>query len=78
MKLGVRMVYSKRMLIGGDIVSKHKIKLEFTIPDSGDRSYGVVRLTVGLGKYKRLLVGISAPRAKYSVCQTDKLFFAIR
>ena len=69
MELCMGMKYSKRMLLGRDIVSQNQVELVFIPPLSGYGSDGIVRLSLGFRIDKALLIRVSAPRLQDPVSQ---------
>ena len=71
-KLGVGVVNSQGMLLGGDVVAKHQIKLEKLAAAAGNGRDGVVGLAVGLGKNEGGNVGVRSPRGKDLLAELGK------
>ena len=67
MPLGMGVVQSQRMLLGGQIVSEYQIQLEQAIFFTGNGGDGVVRLSVGFRQNTGGFIRISAP-AVQDVC----------
>ena len=57
------------MLLGGDVVAQHEVQLKRLPAPPRDRSDRVVRLAIGFGEDKGILIGVAAPRAQNAIGQ---------
>ena len=73
MKVGMRMIYAKRMLLCGDVVSEHKVKLIVSVTTSCYRCDSVVWLSICLCKNKCFFICIASPCKKNLICKINKL-----
>ena len=67
---------AKRMLRRRDVVAQDEIKLIIPVSASGDRRYGIVRLSVGLRENKCVGVGIEPPCTEDFIRKCDEALFA--
>ena len=72
MQLRVRMIDTKRMLLGRDIVAQHQIQFELISSFSGNRGNRVMRLTVRLSINKYGFIRINPPCIQDHICQCDQ------
>ena len=61
MILLVRMIYTHGVLISCNIVPEYQVNLETVTLLAGNRSNGVMRYSVCLGKYESCLICICSP-----------------
>ena len=77
MKLLMRVINAKRIFLGGDVVSKHKVKLISAVPHSCDRCDSVVRLAFSFSVNERFFVGVASPCSEYLVCKVNESVFIL-
>ena len=66
------MIKSKRKLLGGKIIAKHKVKFKALFPASCDRSDSIVRYAICIRKNHCRLISVCAPGRKNLVCKLYK------
>ncbi len=71
----MRMKNAKRMLRRRDVVAQDEIKLIIPVSASGDRRYGIVRLSVGLRENECVGVGIEPPCTEDFIRKCDEALF---
>ena len=74
MILCMRMVNTERAFVRRDVVAQCQIEFERITHFSCDRGDRVVRLSVGLGKYKRIFICVASPAVQNMLCQIDQPF----
>ena len=77
MKLLMRVINAKRIFPGGDVVSKHKVKLISAVSHSCDRGDSVVRLAFSFSVNECRLVSVASPSFEYLVSKVNKSVFVL-
>ena len=70
----MRMVNTERAFVRRDVVAQCQIEFERIAHFSCDRRDRVVRLSVSLGEYKRILIRVTSPAVQDMLCQIDQPF----
>ena len=73
----MRMINAKRIFLGCDVVSKHKVKLISAVSHSCDRGDSVVRLAFSFSVNERFFVGVASPSFEYLVSKVNKSVFDV-
>ena len=77
MQVCVRVVYTQRVLLCGDVIAQCQVKLVQTVVHSGNRGDGVVRLSFCFCIDEGFLIGIASPGLKDVVRQINDPVFII-
>ena len=75
--LCVRMVNAERVLLCRNIIPKRQIQFVHTVFHSCNRSDGIMRLSVCLGKDKCRFICISSPCFQYMIRKVDQSLFIL-
>ena len=70
-EIGMGMEYPKGVLLCGNIIPQHQVKLKALSPLTGNRRNGIVGFPFCLCKNKCILIRISSPMAQNQIRQGD-------